>query len=183
MIFGRLYCAEHPSHMCSDHPVTCRGIIVHNAQTKCFSSDSLSKKLYETPFLLTNETLPRLLVQISEHDEVEEIRRQTMALGHLVNTFPSLSGCMICLGICDFFRIYFHARGIRHNNAVFRLISSMNASPCDLPAAAIWQHSSSWLRHHRTASSRSDVSFFTGNGYTVAGQYPAERRGQIRSSG
>jgi hypothetical protein len=88
MILGRLHCANHPQNMCECNPVIRDGISVHWPQEKCYSSDALSRALYETPFLVTSQTLPGLLRRISDHDDIQEMKTQVMALGHLIRTFP-----------------------------------------------------------------------------------------------
>ena len=88
MIFCRLHCDQHPHEMCVDHSVTRDGLVINWAQEKCFSSDSLSLKLYKAPFLLTLDTLPQLLIRIAGHKNKKEILTQIMALGYLLRNFP-----------------------------------------------------------------------------------------------
>lgn len=87
VLFCRLWCSEHPHHMCVNHRIRFGQVMV-DGQQNMLLSDTLSARLYCNPYLVTNQTLPHLIAKIAAHTDVNEVCNQLQALRLFLTEYP-----------------------------------------------------------------------------------------------
>lgn len=87
MIGAAMLCDSHKQKPCGcQHTV--QGKPVWSSE-KAFSSNTLSDRLFGSPCLLSDSSLPELLQKVGgSNGDTADMRTIIMAIGHFLNTFP-----------------------------------------------------------------------------------------------